>query len=88
MNPKKSILFRVLQALEKNQNRTRCTEDEFTDATKFGVQDPFNKKRFVTAFSVYEDTKGGFFAYFSEPFKIAAKKAWNIKPKTNGKETA
>jgi len=81
MKPTRTILFRVIQALENNQNRTRCAEEEFTEAARFGIQDPTNKKRFVTAFSVYEDTKGGFFAYFSEAFKVAARKAWNIKTK-------
>ena len=88
MKTKKSLLFRAINALENDQKRTRCTEEEFADAAKFGVQDPNNKKRFVEAFTFYEDTKGGFFAYFSEAFKIAARKAWNIKLKPNGKETA
>lgn len=79
MKIKKSIHIRVLTGLEKGQKRIRCMESEFENAAKFGIQDPTNKKRFVTAFSVYEDTKGGFFAYFSEAFKIAARKAWNIK---------
>ena len=78
MNVKKSVHLRVVIGLEKGQDRIRCTEDEFEDAAKFGVRDPFRKNRFVAAFSVYEDTKGGFFAYFSEAFKIAAKKAWGI----------
>lgn len=95
MKSTRTILFRVIQALENNQTRTRCAEDEFEEAAKFGIRDPFRRNRFVAAFSVYEDTKGGFFAYFSEAFKVAARKAWNIKTKdrtassTNGvkKET-
>ena len=79
MNIKKSIHMRVIIALEKGQKRIRCLESEFEEVAKFGIQDPTNKKRFVAAFSVYEDTTGGFFAYFSEAFKIAARKAWNIK---------
>ena len=79
MKIKKSVHLRVVIGLEKGQDRIRCTEDEFAEAAKFGIRDPFIKKRFVAAFSVYEDTTGGFFAYFSEAFKVAARKAWNIK---------
>lgn len=79
MKIKKSVHLRVVVGLEKGQDRIRCSEDEFEDAAKFGVRDPFRKNRFVAAFSVYEDTKGGFFAYFSEAFKIAASKVWGIK---------
>ena len=81
MKIKKSVHLRVVVGLEKGQDRIRCTEDEFEESAKFGVRDPFLKNRFVAAFSVYEDTKGGFFAYFSDAFKIAARKAWNIKTK-------
>lgn len=81
MKIKKSVHLRVVIGLEKGQDRIRCTEDEFAEAAKFGVRDPFRKNRFVAAFSVYEDTKGGFFAYFSEAFKIAARKVWGIKTK-------
>lgn len=70
--------MRVIIGLEKGQKRIRCLESEFEDAAKFGIRYPFIKKRFVAAFSVYEDTTGGFFAYFSEAFMIAAKKAWGI----------
>jgi hypothetical protein len=41
----------------------------------------------VAAFSVYEDTKGGFFAYFSEAFKIAARKVWGIVPNEQNKQS-
>lgn len=81
MNIKKSVHLRVVIGLERGQDRIRCTEDEFEEAAKFGVRDPFRKNRFVTAFSVYEDTNGGFFAYFSEAFKVAARKSWSIIPK-------
>ena len=74
MKIKKSVHLRVIIGLEKGQCRIRCTENEFEVASKFGVRDPFRKNRFVAAFSVYEDPKGGFFAYFSEAFKIAARK--------------
>ena len=73
--------------LEKGQKRIRCLESEFEEAAKFGVRDPFRKNRFVAAFSVYEDTKGGFFAYFSEAFKLAARKAWGIVPKEQTEKT-
>lgn len=87
MKIKKSVHLRVVIGLEKGQDRIRCTEDEFAEAAKFGVRDPFRKNRFVAAFSVYEDTKGGFFAYFSEAFKIAARKVWGIEPNEQTKET-
>ena len=80
MKIKKSVHLRVVIGLEKGQDRIRCTEDEFAEAAKFGVLDPSRKNRFVAAFSVYEDTKGGFFAYFSEAFKTAARKVWGIVP--------
>lgn len=79
MKIKKSIHMRVIIGLEKGQKRIRCLESEFEEAAKFGIRDPFIKKRFVAAFSVYEDTTDGFFAYFSEAFKVAARKTWNIK---------
>jgi hypothetical protein len=81
MKIKKSVHLRVVIGLEKGQDRIRCTEDEFEETAKFGVRDPFRKNRFVAAFSVYEDTKAGFFAYFSEAFKIASRKVWGIVPK-------
>lgn len=91
MKNKKSIQLRVLIGLEKGQNRIRCIENEFEEAAKFGVRDPFRKNRFVAAFSVYEDTNGGFFAYFSESFMIAARKVWGIvqneQNKQSGKNT-
>ena len=74
----KSINMRVILAIEKGQNRIRCVESETDDAMKYGITDPNNKKRFVAGFCAYEDTKGGFFAYFNESFRAAAKKAWNI----------
>lgn len=86
MNIKKSFHLRVLIGLEKGQNRIRCIENEFEVASKFGVRDPFRKNRFIAAFSVYEDTKGGFFAYFSESFKIAARKAWGIVTNDSNKQ--
>lgn len=84
MKIKKSIHVRVITALEKGQKRIRCMESEYEEAYRFGVQDPTNSKRFVTAFNIYEDTRNGFFAYFNEAFKIAARKSWNIK--TSAKE--
>ena len=87
MKIKKSVHLRVVIGLEKGQGRIRCTEDEFVEAAKFGVRDPSRKNRFVSAFSVYEDTKGGFFAYFSEAFKTAARKVWGIVPNEQDKET-
>ena len=86
MKIKKSVHLRVVIGLEKGQDRIRCTEGEFEEAAKFGVRDPFRKNRFVAAFSVYEYTKGGFFAYFSESFKIAARKAWGIVSNESNKQ--
>lgn len=87
MKIKKSVHLRVVIGLEKGQDRIRCTEDEFEEAAKFGIRDPFRKNRFVAAFSVYEDTKGGFFAYFSEAFKVAASKVWGIVPNEQADKT-
>lgn len=81
----KSIQLRVVIALERNQKRIRCLESEFEETARFGIRDPFNKKRFVAGFGIYEDTTGGFFAYFTEAFKIAARKAWHITPKEDNK---
>jgi len=78
MNIKKSIQMRVIIALEKGQNRIRCIESENDEAMKYGITDPYDKRRFIAGFSSYEDTKGGFFAYFNEGFKRAARKAWNV----------
>lgn len=87
MKIKKSVHLRVIIGLEKGQDRIRCTEYEFAEASKFVVRDPFRKNRFVAAFSVYEGTKGGFFAYFSEAFKIAARKVWGIIPNEQTEKT-
>lgn len=77
----KSLQQRVIVGLEKGQNRVRCMESEYEDALHFGIQHPLEKNRFVTAFSSYVDTTGGFFAVFSEPFKIAAGKTWKLNRK-------
>lgn len=45
MKIKKSVHLRVVIGLEKCQDRIRCTEDEFEEAAKFGVRDPFRKKQ-------------------------------------------
>ena len=81
MKIKKKIHLRVVIAIEKGQNRIRCVESENDEAMKYGITDPTNNKRFVAGFCSYEDTKGGFFAYFNEAFKVAARKAWNINRK-------
>lgn len=81
MKIKKSLQQRVVVALDKGQSRIRCMESEYEDTLHFGIQHPHEKNRFVTAFSSYVDTPGGFFAVFSEPFKIAAGKAWKINRK-------
>lgn len=78
MKIKKSIHMRVIIAIEKGQNRIRCLESENYEAMRYGITDPTNKKRFIAGFCSYEDTKGGFFAYFNEGFKNAARKAWNV----------
>lgn len=81
MKIKKSLQQRVIVALDKGQSRIRCMESEYEDALRFGIQHPHEKNRFVIAFASYVDTPGGFFAVFSEPFKNAAIKAWNINRK-------
>lgn len=77
----KLIHMRVILAIEKGQNRIRCLESEYDEAKGYGITDPKNNKRFVAAFCAYDDTLGGFFAYFNEAFKIAARKAWNVNRK-------
>lgn len=80
----KSLQTRVVVALEKAQSRIRCMESEYEDALHFGIQHPHEKERFVIAFSSFVDTPGGFFAVFSEPFKIAAREVWKIKTVKKG----
>lgn len=78
MRIKKSLQQLVIVALDKGQSRVRCMEREYEDALRFGIQHPHEKNRFVIAFASYVDTPGGFFAVFSEPFKIAARETWKI----------
>jgi len=75
----KSLQQRVIVGLEKGQSRVRCLECEYEDALHFGISHPHEKERFVMAFSSYVDTRGGFFAVFSEAFKVAAKELWKLK---------
>lgn len=77
------IHCRITLALHKGQNRIRITEEEFTNAAMEGIRDPNEPKRFVMAFSRYEDVRSGMFAYFSEAYSKIAMKEWHIDVKEN-----
>lgn len=85
MKINQSIHVRVAIAIEKGQKRIRCTEDEFDAAARYGIADPHDGRKFIAAFAYYQDVKTGFFAYFNEGFRAAARRAWNITPKETKK---
>ena len=73
-----SIHVRVALAIEQGRKRIRCAESEWDEASRYGIRYPKDGKKYVAAFGCYEDIPSGFFAYFTEAFKIAARKTWNI----------
>lgn len=81
MKINQSIHVRVALAIEKGQKRIRCVESEFDEAARYGIRDPHDGRRFIAAFAYYQDVKTGFFAYFNEGFRAAARRTWNINPK-------
>lgn len=77
------IHCRIAVAIHRGQDRIRINPDEFERAAIETIRDPKDNKRCIAAFSRYEDTRGGLFAYFSEAYRIAARKEWHIDVKEN-----
>lgn len=78
MKTTQAIHVRLAIAIQQGRKRIRCVEGEFETATQQGIRDPKNNKRFIAAFSSYDDVKTGFFANISEAFRVAARKVWHI----------
>lgn len=86
MKTTQSVHVRVAVAIDRGQKRISCNTWDYDEASRYGIRDPKDNKRFIAAFHHFDDVKTGFFAYFNEAFIAAAKKAWHMdKPKEASK---
>ena len=81
MKTTQTIHVRLAIAIQQGRKRIRCVEGEFENAAMQGIRDPKDNKKFISAFSSYDDCRTGFFANISEAFQVAARKSWHINPK-------
>ena len=81
MKQTQSIHVRLAVAIQQGRKRILCKENEFETAAMQGIRDPKDNKKFIAAFSSYDDVRSGFFANISDAFIMAARKSWHIENK-------